>query len=283
MLDHFQMGPNLVRGFAPAGIGPRDTTVGSFNDALGGTMFWGASVEAQAPLYFMPKEIGIKFAVFADAGSLWSYKGPTVWTVTGETLQVARQHGGRARRSAGPDLGFTVRTAAFRYSPTVECTKSELRPRSNSASAAARSSDLGRDGRHGTGGMSEPIFFEHARRSDVGDIAALTGATPPRHAARRVESPTSPRLDRAVPPDIEFLRQQELCPAAAETHAGACFDECGARQTVAGRMCRCLVTPVPYRAFIRWSRELFPHALRPSSFAEAEAWRAPHVHPTRAD
>ena len=24
MLDHFQMGPNLVRGFAPAGIGPRD-------------------------------------------------------------------------------------------------------------------------------------------------------------------------------------------------------------------------------------------------------------------
>ena len=26
MLDHFQMGPNLVRGFAPAGIGPRDLT-----------------------------------------------------------------------------------------------------------------------------------------------------------------------------------------------------------------------------------------------------------------
>ena len=24
MLDHFQMGPNLVRGFSPAGIGPRD-------------------------------------------------------------------------------------------------------------------------------------------------------------------------------------------------------------------------------------------------------------------
>jgi outer membrane protein insertion porin family len=26
MLDHFQMGPNLERGFAPSGIGPRDTT-----------------------------------------------------------------------------------------------------------------------------------------------------------------------------------------------------------------------------------------------------------------
>ncbi|MGA8824897.1 MAG: outer membrane protein assembly factor BamA, partial [Pseudolabrys sp.] len=35
MLDQFQMGPNLVRGFAPAGIGPRDLTVGTTNDALG--------------------------------------------------------------------------------------------------------------------------------------------------------------------------------------------------------------------------------------------------------
>ena len=40
MLDHFQMGPNLVRGFAPAGIGPRDLTTGTTNDALGGSMYW---------------------------------------------------------------------------------------------------------------------------------------------------------------------------------------------------------------------------------------------------
>ncbi len=89
MLDHFQMGPNLVRGFAPAGIGPRDMTSGTTNDALGGTMYWGATVEAQTPLYFLPKEIGIKFAVFADAGSVWDYKGPTYWSQTGETLQVS--------------------------------------------------------------------------------------------------------------------------------------------------------------------------------------------------
>jgi outer membrane protein insertion porin family len=89
MLDHFQMGPNLVRGFAPSGIGPRDITPGSTNDALGGTMYWGASLEAQTPLYFMPKEIGIKLAAFADAGSLWNYQGPTSWAATGETLQVA--------------------------------------------------------------------------------------------------------------------------------------------------------------------------------------------------
>ena len=88
MLDHFQMGPNLVRGFAPAGFGPRDTTAGTFNDALGGSMYWGASVEAQIPIYFVPKDIGVKFAVFADAGSLWGYKGPTSWSVTNETLTV---------------------------------------------------------------------------------------------------------------------------------------------------------------------------------------------------
>ena len=56
MLDHFQMGPQLVRGFAPAGIGPRDLTLYNFNgtpgDALGGTMYWGASVEFQTPLFF---------------------------------------------------------------------------------------------------------------------------------------------------------------------------------------------------------------------------------------
>jgi outer membrane protein insertion porin family len=91
MLDHFQMGPNLVRGFAPSGIGPRDLTLGTAQDALGGSMYWGASVEFQTPLYFLPKESGVKVAVFADAGSLWNYRGPTSWLppepgATGEFL-----------------------------------------------------------------------------------------------------------------------------------------------------------------------------------------------------
>ncbi len=101
MLDHFQMGPNLVRGFAPAGIGPRDLTPGTSQDASGGTMYWGASVEAQTPFYFLPKEAGIKGAVFADAGSLWAYKGPTSWDVTGETLSPAESNSIRASVGAG--------------------------------------------------------------------------------------------------------------------------------------------------------------------------------------
>jgi outer membrane protein insertion porin family len=104
MLDQFQMGPNLVRGFSPAGIGPRDLTLGTTNDALGGSFYWGATLEAQTPLYFLPKDIGIKFAAFADAGNLWSYKGPTFWNVTGETLQVGLDSASMIRSSVGVGL-----------------------------------------------------------------------------------------------------------------------------------------------------------------------------------
>jgi len=84
MLDDFKMGPNLVRGFQPAGIGPRDTTLGTANDALGGTMYWGASVEMQYPFYFLPKDAGFRGAVFIDSGSEWNYKAETSYAATGE-------------------------------------------------------------------------------------------------------------------------------------------------------------------------------------------------------
>jgi outer membrane protein insertion porin family len=87
VLDNFQMGPNLVRGFAPNGIGPRDLTFFPFTgtgDALGGTKYWGASVEVQVPFWFLPKDIGLKGAIHADAGDLWDYQGPTQSPLTGE-------------------------------------------------------------------------------------------------------------------------------------------------------------------------------------------------------
>jgi outer membrane protein insertion porin family len=84
MLDNFQMGPNLVRGFAPNGIGPRDINPFGTMDALGGTKYWGASLEVQMPFWFLPKEVGLKGAVYADAGGLWDYQGPTSNFATGE-------------------------------------------------------------------------------------------------------------------------------------------------------------------------------------------------------
>jgi outer membrane protein insertion porin family len=84
MLDQFQMGPNLVRGFAPNGIGPRDINPYGTQDALGGTKYWGASAKLQMPFWFLPKEVGLKGAVYADAGGLYDYQGPTSWAATGE-------------------------------------------------------------------------------------------------------------------------------------------------------------------------------------------------------
>jgi outer membrane protein insertion porin family len=123
MLDHFQMGPNLVRGFAPAGIGPRDLTPGTTNDALGGSLYWGATVEAQTPLYFLPKDVGIKLAVFADAGSLWSYKGPTFWNVTGETLQVGLDSASMIRSSVGVGLLWDSPLGPLRFDLAYPITK----------------------------------------------------------------------------------------------------------------------------------------------------------------
>ena len=82
IMDNFFMGPNLVRGFAPSGIGPRD--LANYNqDALGGTTYWGASAEVQFPLSFLPKDVGMKGAVFFDAGSVYGYTGPTTFASAG--------------------------------------------------------------------------------------------------------------------------------------------------------------------------------------------------------
>jgi outer membrane protein insertion porin family len=84
ILDQFFKGPELVRGFQVAGIGPRD--LGSqFSDALGGSQYWGATAELQFPLSFMPKELGLRAGIFADAGSLWGYKGATTFNLPANT------------------------------------------------------------------------------------------------------------------------------------------------------------------------------------------------------
>ena len=96
MLDQFQMGPNLVRGFAPNGIGPRDVNPFGTQDALGGTKYWGLSFELQMPFWFLPKETGLKGAVYADAGGLYDYQGPTTWAATGELTTPFSQKGGNS-------------------------------------------------------------------------------------------------------------------------------------------------------------------------------------------
>ncbi len=66
--DRFFVGGDNLRGFAPAGIGPRDSLSG---DALGGNKYYAGSLSLGVPLG-LPKELGITGRVFTDFGSLWS-------------------------------------------------------------------------------------------------------------------------------------------------------------------------------------------------------------------
>jgi outer membrane protein insertion porin family len=65
--DRFFVGGDNLRGFATAGIGPRDDIT---QDALGGNKYYLGSVALKVPLP-LPKELGITGSVFSDFGSLW--------------------------------------------------------------------------------------------------------------------------------------------------------------------------------------------------------------------
>jgi outer membrane protein insertion porin family len=76
-LSGFFGGPQLVRGFAPNGFGPRDLTPSTTSDNIGGSAYWATSAQLQAPVPGLPPEAALKAAFFADAGSLWGYRGQT--------------------------------------------------------------------------------------------------------------------------------------------------------------------------------------------------------------
>tara|TARA_Y100001934_G_scaffold114100_2_gene139694 strand:+ start:17328 stop:19625 length:2298 start_codon:yes stop_codon:yes gene_type:complete len=74
--DRFFVGGASLRGFEPAGIGPRDLATG---DALGGNIFWTSTAELKFPLG-LPRELGLLGRVFTDWGSLFELdsSGPTI-------------------------------------------------------------------------------------------------------------------------------------------------------------------------------------------------------------
>jgi outer membrane protein insertion porin family len=79
LIDNFNLGPTLVRGFASGGIGPRDLNADPRTNALGGTTYYGGSLEVQFPILGIPREVGLRGALFADAGTLFGYKGRRVF------------------------------------------------------------------------------------------------------------------------------------------------------------------------------------------------------------
>ena len=81
-------------------------------------------MEAQTPFHFIPKDVGIKGAIFADAGSLWGYKGPTSWDYTGETLTMADTNAIRA--SVGVGLIWNSPFGPLRFDYAVPLTKGQF-------------------------------------------------------------------------------------------------------------------------------------------------------------
>ncbi|MGA1025797.1 MAG: outer membrane protein assembly factor BamA [Lutimaribacter sp.] len=76
-IDRFQIGTNIMRGFAPDGIGPRENSIGrnpagtiAANDSRGGNIFAVAKLEAEFALG-LAEEYGMSGGVFYDIGSLW--------------------------------------------------------------------------------------------------------------------------------------------------------------------------------------------------------------------
>lgn len=66
LLDAFYKGGETVRGFESSGFGPRDAAT---RDALGAKLYAAATAEVQFPFPLFPKELGLRGAVFVDAGT----------------------------------------------------------------------------------------------------------------------------------------------------------------------------------------------------------------------
>ncbi|MFZ3358856.1 MAG: outer membrane protein assembly factor BamA [Xanthobacteraceae bacterium] len=101
LLDGFFGGPQLVRGFAPYGFGPRDITPGTTMDNLGGNAYWTTTAELQSPMPFVSPDAQLKVALFSDTGSLWATNGSTVSNLS-PSQQIANSHA--IRSSVGASL-----------------------------------------------------------------------------------------------------------------------------------------------------------------------------------
>jgi len=100
LLDGFFGGPQLVRGFAPNGFGPRDITPGTTMDNLGGNAYWTTSAELQVPVPFVPQDAGLKVAAFSDVGSLWATSASTATNLS-PSQQIANSRAIRSSVGAG--------------------------------------------------------------------------------------------------------------------------------------------------------------------------------------
>ncbi|MDB5603268.1 MAG: outer membrane protein assembly factor BamA [Bradyrhizobium sp.] len=121
LIDSFFGGPQLVRGFAPNGFGPRDLTPGTTMDNVGGSTYWATTAELQSAIPGVPQEYGLKASAFVDAGSVFHYSGPTAFPGSTQSMQVANAN--ILRSSVGVGLTWASPFGALSVSYAVPVTK----------------------------------------------------------------------------------------------------------------------------------------------------------------
>src|SRR6202161_2586355 len=178
-------------------------------------------------------------------------------------------------RRGEPDLGFTLRSAAFRF--RLPGPQAALRPHAVFPVWRRRAVLIRAAGTLETGSM--PDFLPNQRSLTIAEIVALTRAEPgPGVTLDAVISDIAP-LDSARASDISFLGNPKYLGALATTRAGACLVMPRFAQAAPAGLAL-LVTAAPYRAFVTVARALFPDALRPSSlFGTAGRASEAHIHP----
>ena len=110
-----------MRGFATAGIGPRDM-LSANQDALGGRMFYSTTAELLFQIPGVPQDMGLRGAVFADAGSLWGVN-KTACDAAGPR----RQHAGAARLRRASGLAWDSPIGALRADYAIPDRQAALR------------------------------------------------------------------------------------------------------------------------------------------------------------
>ena len=104
LLNGFFGGPQLVRGFAPNGFGPRDVTPGTTQDNVGGNVYWTTTAELQTPMPLVSADAKLKVALFADTGSLWATRASSAASLASSlspSQQIANSRAIRASVGAG--------------------------------------------------------------------------------------------------------------------------------------------------------------------------------------
>jgi UDP-3-O-[3-hydroxymyristoyl] glucosamine N-acyltransferase len=124
--------------------------------------------------------------------------------------------------------------------------------------------------------MSEPLFLRQSAGLTLDEIAELTGASVASRSSQSLRVMNIAPLDRAGPHDLTFFESRSFATAAAATHAGACLTTAALAKELPAHV-SVLTVREPYRAFVLAARQLFPHALRPSSLSAPGDFTGAHV------